>query len=810
MTKKCLKCGRSYENNAKFCGFCGQDIATSSTLKMPVSGKNISPDNQEDIIKPDSLSNIPENLIGQMAGEYIITGIIGKGGMGWVYSGEHPIIGKKVAVKVLKTKYSKDTDIVQAFKNEAKAANEIRSEHIIDIFSFGQLPSGNFFFVMELLEGENLGDFLKKHSTLSYTEAYEILPQILLALDAAHKKNIIHRDLKPENIFLGRNSHGDFHVKLLDFGIAKFKEEGYTNNQTVQGVIKGSPLYMSPEQCRGRDITTSSDIYSFGVILYRCFKGHEPFLGTTPMDVISGHLKDPPPAISDEHGIDKKLADIIFRCLSKEPFERFESASSLNMEIRQVLFDINSEPQPKNRKTWFGPILFMGITALLGIGIYFYANQKKSEKIETDKVENLNIETLHVLSAHPPDLNSEYEEGFKRYMNRKFGRNVSIKWVTSKDELFLLRMRLSSTKKNPNKMVDVMLGGGQQLHRKLASSNCVSINGEKKSCSVKINPDPQITENIPSTLQGINLIDPQKKWFATALSGFGIVCNKEKLAAKKIRLPASWTDLSKRTFFNSLVSADPTLSSSTLMIYEMILQSLGWKKGWEVITGISSNISGHFLRSSSGIMHHLVEDKNAVCGILIDFLYFLWKTESDASLTQKMIFILPPETAVFTPDPVSVLRFSPRKELAEKFVEFILGEGQNIFILPPGSKQGPVKKSIPRLPVNSKLYSNKNAVFYTNPFEIKNKINFRPDIATKRKKLLSILLRSAVIDTHTSLVRLNKSGKLHSSTGNVRAIEMPLSEKKFMEKALNLSGMDSLSFEKMRFNWLNWFHKRYR
>jgi tRNA A-37 threonylcarbamoyl transferase component Bud32 len=235
---------------------------------------------------------------GTQVGEYVIEDVIGRGGFGVVYRAVQPLIAKLVAIKVLSRKFSADREIVSRFVAEARAVNQIRHRHIIDIFSFGQLADGHQYYVMEHLEGEPLDRYLSNRGRLSLEEALPILRAVGRALDAAHAKGIAHRDLKPENIFIARDTDGDVFPKLLDFGVAKLlgNDESIAH-RTGTGVPIGTPLYMSPEQCRGRDIDHRTDIYAFGILVYRLLTGAFPFEGDM-VDILHKqvHAEPPPPS----------------------------------------------------------------------------------------------------------------------------------------------------------------------------------------------------------------------------------------------------------------------------------------------------------------------------------------------------------------------------------------------------------------------------------------------------------------------------------------------------------------------------------
>ncbi|MEM9493638.1 MAG: serine/threonine-protein kinase, partial [Myxococcota bacterium] len=199
---------------------------------------------------------------GDVVGNYRVLSAIGRGGMGAVYLAEHPLIGKRVALKVIHQELAARREIVTRFFNEARAVNQIGNDHIVEIHDFGQTPAGEYFFVMEYLDGRNLAQVLLQEGALAVVRAQHIAAQIASALGAAHACAIVHRDLKPDNIMLvPRLGDPDF-VKVLDFGLAKMVAQP---NQaiTAQGVVLGTPHYMSPEACDNpSDIDHRADIYS--------------------------------------------------------------------------------------------------------------------------------------------------------------------------------------------------------------------------------------------------------------------------------------------------------------------------------------------------------------------------------------------------------------------------------------------------------------------------------------------------------------------------------------------------------------------
>jgi tRNA A-37 threonylcarbamoyl transferase component Bud32 len=276
--------------------------------------------------------------VGQTIGNYRITAKLGEGGMGVVYLAEHPVIGKKVAMKAIHPELSRNAEVVSRFVTEAKSVNQIGHEHIVDIADFGNTPDGEFYFIMEFLQGEQLADRLKREGRLAPARALAIAAQIADALDASHGHGIIHRDLKPENIFLvSRGGSRDF-VKVLDFGLAKLTQgEEKVTHKTRTGSVMGTPYYMAPEQCEGKaEIDHRADIYSLGVLLFEMLTGKVPFGGEGYGEIIVKHITMPPPSVrSIFPELSPTLDLILFRALAKDREQRFQTMA----DLRDALWD---------------------------------------------------------------------------------------------------------------------------------------------------------------------------------------------------------------------------------------------------------------------------------------------------------------------------------------------------------------------------------------------------------------------------------------------------------------------------------------
>ena len=251
--------------------------------------------------------------------------------MGIVYEAFHQRIDRKVAIKVLREDFSRRPDVVERFRREAKSASRIGHPNIVDVMDFGDTPLGSSYFVMEMLEGEDLADLLSREIRLSPSRAVALAYQCCRALAAAHEKGIVHRDLKPENVFLlERGGFPDF-VKLVDFGVAKMTEldhlEGSGGRKlTRTGMIFGTPEYMSPEQANGQPLDHRVDIYALGIILYETLTGSVPFEGESFMAVLSKHAVQPVPPLRETWPglkVSPELEAVVMRALTKQRDQRF-------------------------------------------------------------------------------------------------------------------------------------------------------------------------------------------------------------------------------------------------------------------------------------------------------------------------------------------------------------------------------------------------------------------------------------------------------------------------------------------------------
>ena len=273
---------------------------------------------------------------GTMLGEYRIDRRLGAGTFGAVYAGEQPVIGKKVAVKLLHEKFASNASVVSRFVSEARAVNRIRHKNIIDIFSFGVRSDGQPYFVMELLDGVTLRELLDRQKRLDVKEALPILRGIADALDAAHEAGVTHRDLKPDNVFLAIEKGGRYFPKVLDFGIAKLAADD-VGHKTATGAAIGTPSYMSPEQCRGKAVDHRADVYALGVVIHEMLTGHRLFQSDSATDLLVMHIHDTPSPMSEVcPEVPKDLDAPVLAMLAKRPSQRPSSASEAIAAIAAI------------------------------------------------------------------------------------------------------------------------------------------------------------------------------------------------------------------------------------------------------------------------------------------------------------------------------------------------------------------------------------------------------------------------------------------------------------------------------------------
>ncbi|MFT3921246.1 MAG: serine/threonine-protein kinase [Myxococcales bacterium] len=276
--------------------------------------------------------------IGDRIGDYVLERHIGDGGGGIVYAARHQLTGRAVALKLLRPEMALLNKMVTRFVREAEAVNRIKHPNIVEMLEFGELQPGRPYYVMELLEGMDLGTYLRTKGRLRPPACFEILAPALSAVAAAHKVGIVHRDIKASNIFVAQ-INGKQTVKLLDFGIAKqVNPEPGKEGLTEPGARLGTASNMAPEQIRCERTDERTDIYAIGVVMFQLMTGHYPFEADDPWQMSWLHLQAPPPQPSLLVArIPPALDAVILKCLEKKPEARFQSVDDLIAAFRAAI-----------------------------------------------------------------------------------------------------------------------------------------------------------------------------------------------------------------------------------------------------------------------------------------------------------------------------------------------------------------------------------------------------------------------------------------------------------------------------------------
>src|SRR5919199_201769 len=267
---------------------------------------------------------------------YELRSLVGSGGMADVYLACDEVLGREVALKVLKDRYAKNEEFVERFKREATSAAVLSSPYIVPIFDRGETEDGTYYITMEYLPGGTLKDRITAAGALRPQDAAEAALQVTEALKTAHARGVVHRDIKPRNILVSNSGH----VKVADFGIAR-AAEATTISDT--GDILGSAKYMSPEQASGDQVGPASDLYSLGVVLYEMLTGSVPFEVSTPADVPIRHAVAPPRRPKEvDPEIPEDLDTITMRLLATNPQDRYGSADEVSQELQRVRAGMSS------------------------------------------------------------------------------------------------------------------------------------------------------------------------------------------------------------------------------------------------------------------------------------------------------------------------------------------------------------------------------------------------------------------------------------------------------------------------------------
>ncbi len=318
VSRICNECGALLYEDNRFCPSCGAEVPTPSQAPK-------------------------DPLLGRTVGDaYVLSELIGIGGMGRVYRADQRALGRSVAVKLIHPHLLGDDRTVARFYTEARASSRLNHPNSVSIIDFGREEDGTLYLVMEYLEGHDLAMMMQEPLSMPLEQICEIVNGILGALGEAHAHKVVHRDLKPENIILKQSHSGRELVKVVDFGLATITEKKDTSI-TAPGLVCGTPDYMAPEQGQGLEIDGRSDLYAVGVLLYELIVGEVPFDGETPTQVILQHISAPipdPRKTAPTRGLNDKLAEVVIRALQKKPEERFQNAEEMRTALEEAVEDL--------------------------------------------------------------------------------------------------------------------------------------------------------------------------------------------------------------------------------------------------------------------------------------------------------------------------------------------------------------------------------------------------------------------------------------------------------------------------------------
>jgi serine/threonine protein kinase len=342
---------------------CGEDVElrheVESLLSFEKSFASVIDSTPKSLVAELFFEHEKSVLLNQQINQYQIISLLGQGGMGAVYLAYDNKLERKVAIKFLSDKLSKDANRLKRFFQEAKSASALNHPNIITVFEISEF-SGKPFIVTEFIDGKTLNQHLAQEK-LTLGGVLEIATQIVSALTSAHQAGIIHRDIKPDNVMIRR----DHIVKVLDFGLAKLSQDfaeidpeapTKAKKLTADGMILGTPNYMSPEQARGQKVDLRTDIFSFGVLLYEMISGKQPFEGVNALDVIGSILKEEPKPLREVvPDISESLENIVSKSLRKDREQRYQSIRDLLIDLNDAKKTIELDLRPQQNTAFIHP-----------------------------------------------------------------------------------------------------------------------------------------------------------------------------------------------------------------------------------------------------------------------------------------------------------------------------------------------------------------------------------------------------------------------------------------------------------------------
>ncbi len=343
------------ERSAFLSQACADDPALRSEVESLISSHDQAGDSIEAMAAEAATEMLANDraIVGKQIGHYKVLSRIGRGGMGEVFLAQDTSLGRKVALKLLRSDFTRNEERLRRFRQEAQAASALNHPNILTIHEIGHEDSLHFM-ATEYVEGETLRQHIARER-MTLDQTLDVAVQVASALAAAHKAGIVHRDIKPENTML----RTDGYVKVLDFGLAKLAEPKAIDTvattlpkvETEPGLVMGTVSYMSPEQARGLAVDARTDIWSLGVMLYEMVTGEAPFKGETPSDVLASVLKVEPPLITEyAAAMPRELERVVRKALNKKREERYQGAQELLIDLKSLRHELEIEAKVERSK----------------------------------------------------------------------------------------------------------------------------------------------------------------------------------------------------------------------------------------------------------------------------------------------------------------------------------------------------------------------------------------------------------------------------------------------------------------------------
>ncbi|RME94483.1 MAG: ABC transporter substrate-binding protein [Verrucomicrobia bacterium] len=408
--------------------------------------------------------------------------------------------------------------------------------------------------------------------------------------------------------------------------------------------------------------------------------------------------------------------------------------------------------------------------------------------------------TVVVISPHNSSIRYEFGRAFARWHQETYGRPAQVEWRNVGGTSDAVKFVLSEFESKPEGIgIDVFFGGGPEPYLRLAEMDLA------EPCPLPA----EVLAGIPQRAAGIELYDPQFRWYGAALSSFGILQNLRVLERLGLDPVERWADLARPELCDWVAGGDPRRSGTMNNMYEAYLQACGWERGWQLLTQLAGNIS-QFDRLSSSTAKQVTLGE-AACGLAIDFYAF---TQIAYAGRTNLTFVLPRDFTAISIDGIAVLKGAPHRELARRFVRFVMDEpGQKLWHLPKGHPEGPQRFSIERMAVRPDLYRRyrdvSNVAF--SPFELQQTFRYDPRLAQARRDVMSAMFGSLLVDTHTELRAAWKAvirrGLRPDEVAELGRV--PLGE----QEALGLAHRewkDPAFRTRQRIQWQNWAQAKYR